>query len=103
MELELAIKRGLRIIPLLIDDAQMPEGSDLPESLRPILNQQGMKLSDDNWNSDIIRILRAIGLPSSGDRLSFFIQNTPHPAYIFTKFEQKPLGLSTAMGKSTSC
>jgi TIR domain len=61
VELERALRRGARIIPLLIDETRMPKGSELPESLRQITNLSALRLRDDDWNSDIKRLSQAIG------------------------------------------
>ena len=93
VELELAIRRGARIIPLLIHDAQMPSDSELPERRRPIVKRNFRRLRDADWDPDIMQILNDIrprapvhsSAQLQGDRLSSFIQNSPHPAYIFNK------------------
>ena len=36
LELEDAIKRSMRLIPVLVDNASMPSADDLPESLRAL-------------------------------------------------------------------
>jgi tetratricopeptide (TPR) repeat protein len=61
IELEQALKRSRRIIPLLVDDAKMPRESDVPESLRPLVRINALKLRDDDWDTDIERLARAIG------------------------------------------
>ena len=40
VEIETAIKLGITIIPLLVQDAAMPAADGLPESLRPLAEQQ---------------------------------------------------------------
>jgi tetratricopeptide (TPR) repeat protein len=65
IELEQAITTGRRIIPVLVDGAQMPSDSDLPESLRPVMRLNALKLRDDDWESDVEKLVHAVGLEAA--------------------------------------
>jgi WD40 repeat protein len=45
LEIEAAMKRGVRIIPVLIDDARMPTAAELPPSLQGLARRQAVTLS----------------------------------------------------------
>jgi DnaJ-class molecular chaperone len=45
MEIETALKKNLRIIPLLIDNAEMPAATELPESIRNLRRRAGFQFS----------------------------------------------------------
>jgi hypothetical protein len=45
LELEAAIKRGVRVIPVLVDGARMPSASELPPSLQGLARRQAVALS----------------------------------------------------------
>ena len=60
IELQTAIERGIRIIPILVDRASMPRLPDVPESLRPLLRRQSTELSDTRWNYDLARLVDKI-------------------------------------------
>ena len=45
LEIEAAIKRGVRVIPVLVDGARMPSASDLPPSLQDLARRQAVTLS----------------------------------------------------------
>ena len=62
IELELALARTARVIPLLIDETRMPKEADLPESLRPLVRLNALKLRDDDWDSDVERLMQALNL-----------------------------------------
>ncbi|MCP4410095.1 MAG: TIR domain-containing protein [Gammaproteobacteria bacterium] len=62
VELELALKRSARVIPLLIDETRMPQESELPPSLELVARIHALKLRDDDWDSDIKRLMQALGL-----------------------------------------
>jgi tetratricopeptide (TPR) repeat protein len=61
VELERAFEHKSRVIPLLVDDARMPAEADLPDSLKPLARSNALRLRDDDWDSDIERLLRALG------------------------------------------
>jgi hypothetical protein len=45
LEIEAAIKRGVRIIPVLVDGARMPSASELPSSLQGLARRQAVALN----------------------------------------------------------
>jgi predicted ATPase len=45
LEIEAAIKRGVRIIPVLVDGARMPSAEELPPSMRGLVRRQAVSLS----------------------------------------------------------
>jgi hypothetical protein len=61
IELELALKHGARIIPLLIEETRMPTESELPENLRQIASISALRLRDGDWDSDIQKLTKTIG------------------------------------------
>lgn len=69
VELERAFARRGRVIPLLVDEARMPPESELPESLRPLARSSALKLRDDDWDLDIERLVRALGVRNVWSRL----------------------------------
>ena len=68
VELEQALKRSRRVIPLLIDEARMPKESELPESLKPLARSNALKLRDDDWDSDVERIVQAVGAQAAASK-----------------------------------
>jgi tetratricopeptide (TPR) repeat protein len=71
IELEQALTRRGRVIPVLVDGAQMPSESDLPESLRPLTRLNALKLRDDDWESDVEKLIRAVGLKAPARRARY--------------------------------
>jgi tetratricopeptide (TPR) repeat protein len=69
VELEQALNGAARVIPLVVDETKMPRESDLPESLRPLARSNALKLRDDDWDSDIERLTRAIGTRGISSRM----------------------------------
>jgi hypothetical protein len=53
MEIETALRRGIKIIPILLNDAAMPSVPQLPESINGLAFQQAIELTDSRWEHDI--------------------------------------------------
>ncbi|HEX9277410.1 MAG TPA: TIR domain-containing protein [Casimicrobiaceae bacterium] len=68
VELEQALQHGCRVVPLLVDDAKMPKESDLPESLGALARANALKLRDDDWDSDVGRLVQALGPRGTSSR-----------------------------------
>jgi TIR domain len=58
LELHCALRYGIRVIPLLIGDAKIPERGSLPEGLRMLSNRHGMALrADPDFHRDVDRLI----------------------------------------------
>ena len=60
VEIEAALKRGVRVIPVLVENAAMPQAEELPESLRKLARRQGIAIDHARFNSDVERLLRVL-------------------------------------------
>lgn len=52
-EIARAFRRGVRVIPVLVDGATMPREQDLPEDLKLLPKLQALELSERHWKSDL--------------------------------------------------
>jgi TIR domain len=59
-ELVTALAAGAAVIPVLVEDARMPESEMLPEDLRQLSRRNALKLRDDEWDNDIRKMISAI-------------------------------------------
>jgi hypothetical protein len=65
-EIEAALRRGIPLIPILIDGASMPPPGDLPESLRGLPSRNGMSLRPGHdFDHDLERLVGALDVPSN--------------------------------------
>ena len=65
LELETAIARGTRIIPLLVDGAAMPEARRLPGPLQALASRNAIEIRPDpDFHRDISRLINALGGPN---------------------------------------
>lgn len=73
-EVTVALKRGIRLIPLLVEDTPLPDEDQLPEPLRPLVKRQALPLSDGRWKGDIERLTDTLARIPGLEKL-----NTPEP------------------------
>jgi hypothetical protein len=62
IEIEAALERKIRVIPVLVDGAPMPMPDDLPDCLTKLVRRQGIEISHTRFDSDVERLTRALAL-----------------------------------------
>ena len=62
IEIEAALQRGIRVIPVLVDGATMPRREDLPDSLQRLRRRQAIEISHNRFDSDVERLTHALSL-----------------------------------------
>lgn len=65
VEIEIALKRRLRVIPVLIGGARPLTPEQLPSSLAPLARLQAIELHDSSWDTDVDRLLRLLNVSVS--------------------------------------
>ncbi|HEX8511388.1 MAG TPA: toll/interleukin-1 receptor domain-containing protein [Propionibacteriaceae bacterium] len=60
LEIEAALARDVRVIPILIDGAGMPRADELPLSLVPLTRRQALELSPNRFEHDTGRLLKVL-------------------------------------------
>lgn len=60
LEIRTALDRGIRVIPVLIDDAEMPAEDDLPETLRRLSRRHAVDVEHNTFHADLNRILVSV-------------------------------------------
>jgi internalin A len=60
LEIATALKRGIWVIPVLLDGASMPRPSELPDDLKPFIRRQALEVSHDRFEADSERLINAI-------------------------------------------
>jgi hypothetical protein len=48
-----ALARNVRVIPVLVEGASLPQRHELPEELQELTERQAIELRDTHWNDDI--------------------------------------------------
>ena len=61
MEIERALDReGVRVVPVLLQDVEMPASEALPEPLQGLADRNAHELSDTRWHYDVERLVEAL-------------------------------------------
>src|SRR5829696_7507719 len=60
LEIEAALARKVRVIPILVDGARMPRADELPDSLTTLVRRQALELSPARFDFDTSRLLRVL-------------------------------------------
>jgi len=79
IEIEAALQRKVRIIPILVEGARMPREDQLPPSLAPIARRQALELSPARFGSDTSRLLRVLETTLAGAEAGSATVTTPSP------------------------
>lgn len=62
LEIEAALTRNVRVIPILVDGARMPRADELPDSLVKLVRRQALELSPARFEFDTSRLLKVLDL-----------------------------------------
>jgi hypothetical protein len=73
VEIATALRRGKRVIPVLLKGATLPRPEALPEDLFQLTKCQALTLRDESWRADTDRLIDAIGRPYRWELLAFRI------------------------------
>jgi formylglycine-generating enzyme required for sulfatase activity len=60
LEIAAALARGVRVIPVLVQGAQMPRPQDLPDDLSTLARRHALELSDIRWRQDVNQLISAL-------------------------------------------
>lgn len=95
VEVATALARGVRVIPILIDDAEMPVYSEVPEELTSLLRRNAKPVSFPQFHSDIdslIRVLKKV-LSGADARTAESIPDPENKAARDAAYEELPLSI----------
>lgn len=56
-EIGTALRRGIRVVPVLIDGAALPDEASLSDELKPLVRRQALELADTRWRGDLQRLV----------------------------------------------
>lgn len=59
-EIEFALNRNILVVPILVDNAQVPNLNRLPASLWPLLNRQILEINNTHFDHDIQKLAIAL-------------------------------------------
>ena len=77
LEVGTALKRDIRVVPVLVQNAAMPGVDELPDDLKLLIRRQATELSDERWDLDVQDLIaklerrdRPAGTPARGALLA---------------------------------
>ena len=59
-EISAALKRDVRVVPVLVQGAEMPPTDMLPEDLKRLTRRQAVELRDSRWDADVEALIAAL-------------------------------------------
>ncbi len=62
LEIAAALRRDIRVIPLLFEGAQMPRSIDLPDDLKALSRRNAIEISHSRFHSDAQRLINSLEL-----------------------------------------
>jgi TIR domain len=60
LEIEAALRREIRVIPVLVRGAEMPQSDELPESIRGLARRNAIEIRDSSWHYDVGRLISTL-------------------------------------------
>jgi hypothetical protein len=57
-EVATALRRNIRVVPVLMDGGALPKAEDLPADLQPLLRRQAIEISNKRWRYDTDQLVR---------------------------------------------
>jgi uncharacterized membrane protein YidH (DUF202 family) len=66
LEVASALQRDVRVIPVLVGGARMPESDELPAALAGLSRRNALVLSDLDWRAGMSRLLAVLEPPAEG-------------------------------------
>ena len=64
LEIATALERDIRVIPVLVQGAQMPRATDLPEDLMELAHRNALEVSDARFRTDIDQLIKSLEAPT---------------------------------------
>jgi hypothetical protein len=68
VEIESAMRRGKRVIPVLVNNADMPPAGELPEPLKPLARRHAVRLTQERFRSDVQGLIEGTRSGTPRDR-----------------------------------
>jgi hypothetical protein len=60
VELAAALEKGTLLIPVLVQEANMPSEDDLPEALKPLASIHALEITEARWTYDVGRLVQVL-------------------------------------------
>ena len=59
-EIRAALQQNVPVIPVVVQNADMPRGDDLPDDIRALARRNGIQLRPEQWKEGVDRLLKEL-------------------------------------------
>jgi hypothetical protein len=56
LEIATALIRGIRVIPILVGEASMPQQTDLPKNIAALAGRNAFRIRDEDFHADVDKL-----------------------------------------------
>jgi hypothetical protein len=78
-EIEVALRGGGRVVPVLVDDAAVPARETLPRPFRPMTSLNAVTLRHASWDQDLETLMSALAAPTAAPDIQAAVAVTAEP------------------------
>ncbi len=91
LEVSTALSRNIQVIPVLIDNTQMPKAADLPENMKSLYRRQFVEIDNTRFEDDVRNLAEAIKkvLPEGSVRVQHEEKDPEHFRHDETELNKK--------------
>ena len=102
LETATALRRDIRVIPVLVQDAVMPGEGDLPDDLKKLARRQATEISDTHWDSDTEQLIETLAkvLPGEPKPAQFEAREAAHVSAPAEEKREIPTPVPFWLGKN---
>jgi formylglycine-generating enzyme required for sulfatase activity len=79
IEIREALRRGIPVVPVLLDEARMPDAKALPDDLTSLARRQAETVRFLSFDADVARLMRKLGVEAGDARPETVHLATPEP------------------------
>lgn len=94
LEIAAALRRDIRVIPVLVQGAAMPDEGSLPDDLKRLSKRQASEISDNRWEFDtqqLVKVLEKAGVKASPGQAIASDEHAAPPQQATKKFGWKAI------------
>jgi len=88
VEIETTLARDVTLIPVLVDDAKLPQRDLLPKSLQPLVYRQAIAIRHESFNKDVASLLDALDklIGAEKKKPDFSEKDSDDPRHLLSAF-----------------
>jgi hypothetical protein len=60
LEVAIALRRAITVIPILVEGASMPDGSSLPEDIAPLVRHEALAIVESDFDHNVERLIHRL-------------------------------------------